>query len=265
MSTFFSLDGKCAVVTGGSQGIGLAIAERLAAAGAHVVIADLSDGSAVAERLGGRFVRTDVSDEDSVAALMQAAHEAFGPIGIVVNNAGVANQPAGFLDTTGEDFDFCHRVNTMGVAFGIKQAVPLMAPGGSIINTASMAGRAGVVGLSAYAASKAAILGLTKTAAVELGPRQIRVNAVCPISVHTPMAEEGDQSLLDMERLMVPLGRICVPEEVAAAVHFLASSDASFINGQAIEICGGMYAGVSEAAWEKLAGSPPELTPATGA
>ena len=128
-----------------------------------------------------------------------------------------------------------------------------MRDGGRIINTASAAGLIGVSGLADYAASKHAVIGLTKSAALELSERYIRVNCVCPTTVNTPMAnEDGGEHMLNAEKLLVPLGRICEPEEVAALIHFLASTDCNFVNGQAIAIDGGMSAGGSERLYEKL-------------
>jgi 3alpha(or 20beta)-hydroxysteroid dehydrogenase len=254
MNRFFSLEGKTAVVTGGCQGIGLAIVERLGAAGARVAIGDLKDATAIAERFGGVFVRTDVSDEQQVQNLMESAHTAFGRLDVVVNNAGVHAGYAAILDAVREDYEFTFRVNTMGVVYGIKHAAPLMTEGGSIINVASAAAVTGVCSLGSYVASKFPVVGITKTAALELGRLRVRVNAICPVSVETAMAnEEGGDALLEMEKIAVPLGRIARPEEVAAVVHFLAAEDSSFVNGQAINVCGGMTAGLSEQSFRKLA------------
>jgi 3alpha(or 20beta)-hydroxysteroid dehydrogenase len=254
MGQFFTLENKVAVITGGVSGIGLATAERFARAGAMVVIGDLQDGIELAERLGGLFVHTDVSDEERVENLMQQACDTYGELDVVVNNAGVNAGYAKLMDSEKKDFDLTYSVNTMGMVYGIKHAAPLMKEGGSIINVSSVAGKQGVSCLAPYVASKYAVIGITKTAAIELGDRRIRVNAVCPSSVDTPMARaEGGEDLLRMESLQIPLGRIAQPEEVAALIHFLASDDSSFVNGQAINIDGGFTAGLSEAAFRKLA------------
>jgi 3alpha(or 20beta)-hydroxysteroid dehydrogenase len=142
----------------------------------------------------------------------------------------------------------------MGALHAMKHATKIMSGGGSIVNTASAAGLVGVVGLSDYVASKHALVGLSKSAALELASHQIRVNCVCPSSVDTPMANaEGGEDLLAAEKLLVPLGRICTPEEAAALIHFLASPESAFISGQAIMLDGGMSAGTSAAAFDKLA------------
>jgi 3alpha(or 20beta)-hydroxysteroid dehydrogenase len=136
-------------------------------------------------------------------------------------------------------------VNTMSVVFGIKHAIPHMSSGGSIVNTASVAGVQGVLTYGAYSASKAAIVSVTRTAALEVAPRGIRVNCVCPGTVNTPMAyQEGLEAELALATKIMPLGRLCEPEEVAALFHFLASDESAFISGQAICIDGGMTAGM---------------------
>lgn len=256
MTHFFSLDDKNIVITGGSSGIGKAVAERFAASCAKITIGDLSDCREFAESLGGAWLKTDVADKSSMQALMQHAFDLHGPIDVIINNAGVVGSFATIEQSVPRDYEFCHNVNTMGVVHGIQTGAPHMRDGGSIVNTASLGGLIGALGLNGYTASKFAVVGLTKTAALELADRKIRVNAVCPASVRTPMAlKDGDQSQLEMEAVMIPLGRIAEADEVAATIHFLASDDASFINGQAIAVDGGMTAGTSSAAWEKIAGS----------
>jgi 3alpha(or 20beta)-hydroxysteroid dehydrogenase len=141
----------------------------------------------------------------------------------------------------------------MGTLFGLKHAAEFMADGGKIINVASAAGVIGATGLSDYVASKHAVVGLTRSAALELGERNIRVNCICPTTVETPMAmQEGGEHLIEGEKLMVPLGRICRPSEAAALIHFLASDDCGFINGQAILLDGGMICGTNARMFEKL-------------
>ena len=254
MSNFFDLSGKVAVITGGTSGIGLATAKRLAAAGAKVAIAGRRAASELAESFGAISVACDVSREDDIQALMQTVHDSLGPLDIVVNNAGVNAGYNELTDSEAKDFEFNFSVNTMGVANGIKHAVPLMNDNGSIINVASVAGLQGVAYLAPYVASKWAVIGLTRTAAVELGSRKIRVNAVCPTSVNTPMAHaEGGEPQLRMEHKAVPLARIAEPGEIAAIIHFLAAPDCGFINGQAIAVDGGFTAGLSIDAYNTLA------------
>ena len=254
MSDFFSLKGNVAVITGGTSGIGLKTAERFIAAGAKVVIAGRKDGSEIADRIGATFVQCDVSNEESVAALMEAAQSTYGNIDIIVNNAGANFGYDVLMETDISDFDKNFNINTKGVIFGIKYGVPRMNDGGRIVNVSSAAALQGVAYLSPYVASKWAVIGITRTAAVELGEKGIRCNAICPTSVNTPMANTPEgQPQLRMERKAVPLGRIAEPEEIAAMIHFLASIDCNFINGQAIAVDGGFTAGMSITAYNTLA------------
>ncbi|GLP96080.1 SDR family NAD(P)-dependent oxidoreductase [Paraferrimonas sedimenticola] len=254
MSDFFNLVGKVAIVTGGTSGIGTSTAERLAKAGAKVVIAGRKNGEDIAAQIGGLFIKTDVSDEASVQQLIQTTAEQFGKIDILVNCAGVNRGYNTLMESEKDDFDFNYKVNTLGVVYGIKHAVPHMKDGGSIVNVSSAAGVQGVPYLAPYVGSKWAVLGITRTAALELGSQNIRVNAICPTSVDTPMARaEGGEPQLRMEEKAVPLGRIAQPEEVASVIHFLSSDDAGFVNGQTLAVDGGFTAGMSIDAYNNLA------------
>lgn len=249
MVRHFSLDGKVAIVTGGSQGIGAAIAARLTEAGAIVHIADLN---AAADSPLSHAV--DVSRESDVQRLIGAVCAHSGRLDIVVNNAGIHRDYASLSEMELSDLEACLSVNTKGVAHAIKHAGPVLEPGGAMVNIASMAAQLGVGTLGSYAASKAAVLALTRVAAIELADRGIRVNAICPGSVRTPMAlADGGEDLLKVEAAATPLGRICEPEEVAALVHALVASDFSFMTGQAINLCGGLSAGISEGVWQAVA------------
>lgn len=254
MTTFFNLENKVAVITGGTSGIGLATAKRLAAAGARVAIAGRREANDLAESFGAISVACDVSKENDIQNLMDTVKGHYGELDIVINNAGVNAGYGELINSETRDFDFNYTVNTMGVVNGIKHAVPRMNDGGAIVNVASVAGLQGVAYLAPYVASKWAVIGITRTAAVELGGRGIRVNAVCPTSVNTPMAQaEGGEAQLRMESKAVPLGRIAEPEEIAALIHFLVAPDCNFINGQALAADGGFTAGLSITAYNTLA------------
>ena len=253
MTDFFSLKDQVAIITGAGSGIGLATAQRFSEAGAKVVCADLSEPAGNGPELNGTFVKTDVTDEKQVKYLMQTTVDEYGQLDIVVNNAGVFADYKWIEETEEKDFDFCFDVNTKGIAWGIKYAVPLISEHGRIINTASAAALRGAISLSSYSASKHAVVGITKTATLELARKKVRVNCICPSTVDTPMAHVGKGDfLLTAETMLIPLQRICRPEEVAALIHFLAARDCDFINGQAILLDGGMSAGTTDRVFEKL-------------
>ena len=249
----FSLKGKIAIVTGGASGFGLATVRRFAAAGAEVVIADITDSSDLAADVKGLYIETDVTKEDQVKALMDKTAATYGRIDILINNAGGGSPPNFLTELTAEDFEEDYRLNLMGTVFGMRQAVPHMTQGGAIVNTSSVAGHEGAMTYAQYVASKAAVIGVTRTAALEFADRNIRVNCICPGTFDTPMAHEEDfQTEMAIAPLMMPLGRLGRPEEVAALHHFLAADDCAFITGQSICIDGGMTAGLSMGIITKL-------------
>lgn len=248
-----SLAGKIAVVTGGASGIGEATARLFAEAGAKVVIGDMQDAGAIAKQIGGDFLRTDVRQASEVKALVDFAVSKHGRLDVLFNNAGIEIHSP--LVATDEE---AHRnlidVNLNGVFYGIQYGGQAMLKNegpsrGSIINTASVAGLIGTPALGSYSAAKHAVVGLTRTACLELGMFGIRVNAICPGVIDTPMASALGMPPEIMERIgkAHALGRIGKPIEVARAVLFLASDDASFVSGAALTVDGGFSAGPSPA------------------
>ncbi|MFH8517444.1 SDR family NAD(P)-dependent oxidoreductase [Streptomyces gelaticus] len=260
------LDGRVVLISGAARGQGEQEARLFAAEGARVVIADVLDeqGEALAEEIreelgadAARFVRLDVSREEDWQAAVAAAKDAFGRIDGLVNNAGILRFNE-LVATPLEEFQQVVQVNQVGAFLGIKNVAPEIeaAGGGTIVNTASYTGLTGMAFVGAYAATKHAVLGLTRVAAVELAAKGIRVNALCPGAVDTAMTnpaaldpaadpEESKEAVAELYRKLVPLGRIGQPEEVAALALFLTSQDSSYITGQPFVIDGGWLAGVS--------------------
>ncbi|WKE71157.1 SDR family NAD(P)-dependent oxidoreductase [Streptomyces sp. WP-1] len=250
------LDGRVVVVTGAARGQGEQEARLFRAEGARVVVTDVLDdrGEALAEEIGARYVHLDVGSEEGWRAAVAAAKEAYGRIDGLVNNAGVLRFNA-LVDTPLEEFTQVVRVNQVGCFLGVKTVAPELAEGGTIVNTASCTALTGMPAVGAYAATKHAVLGLTRVAALELAARRIRVNAICPGAIDTPMSnparldtdadpEEPDRALDELYRKLVPLGRVGRPEEVARLALFLTSDDSSYITGQPFVIDGCWLAGV---------------------
>jgi NAD(P)-dependent dehydrogenase (short-subunit alcohol dehydrogenase family) len=246
--------GQVAIVTGGAKGIGKAAALALAREGAAVVIADVDELTAqlTAEEIrsaGGEVTiqRTDVSVSSDVAALVDATVARYGGLHVLVNNAGIA-VAGSVTDLTEQDWERVLNTNLTGIWRGMKYGIPAMirGGGGSIINISSVQSLVGFPGWAGYAASKGGINALTQQAAVEYAPRNIRVNAIAPGTIWTPMnqriveATENPQTLIDDWNRRHALGRFGQPEEVAALILFLASAESSFITGECIRIDGGM-------------------------
>jgi 3alpha(or 20beta)-hydroxysteroid dehydrogenase len=234
----FSLDKKSAVITGAAGGIGFAIARRFRDAGANVVMCDLKDASEKAVEIGAVFHQTDVSNEDQLAAAMQRCVDVFGELDIAVNNAGMMIVGNKIMDEDADAYRKQFDINTMSVVFGIRQAAKRMKPGGAIVNTSSLAFQRSGVGISGYVMTKAPIVNLTRCAAMELASQKIRVNCICPSTTDTAMGWVNNYA-----KISAPMGRVAQPEEIAPVVHFLASDDASWVNGEAVVIDGGIMAG----------------------
>jgi NAD(P)-dependent dehydrogenase (short-subunit alcohol dehydrogenase family) len=256
------LEGKVAVVTGGASGIGEATVRQFVAEGARVVVADLQEGPGedLAAELGAavRFVRADVAVEADVAAAIAAATDQFGGLDVLYNNAGLVGATGALDSTTSEEYDRTMDVLLKAVFFGIKHASPVMKAqrSGSIVSTSSVCGLTAGIGTHLYTVAKAAVIMLTKTAALELADWQIRVNAVCPGYVATPLAAGGSLTQLaretveqrlaaNRERLAQsqPIGRMGEATDIAELVTFLASDASSWITGTAQVIDGGLTLG----------------------
>ena len=243
------LAGKVAFVTGAGRGMGRAMAERLAAEGAVVAVTDIDKdaAAAVAEPLGSGAVAVhlDVTDALSVATAVEETTAALGPIDILVNNAGW-DRLAPFVDTDEDLWDRLIAINLKGVLHTCRTVVPRMTERrtGRIVNISSDAGRVGSTGEAVYSATKAGIIGFTKTLAREVAKQGVTANVVCPGPTDTPLLSEmigaGNDKLITALQRSIPLGRLGRPEEIAAAVAFLASEDAAFITGQTLSVSGGL-------------------------
>jgi len=242
-----SLANKSAIVTGAGSGFGAGIARAFAAAGAHVMVADINADAAraIASEIGGIAQTVDVANGPSVAAMTMAAMTAWGRVDILVNNAGITHLPANMEDVTEDDFDRVFAVNAKSVYLTAREIVPHMkaAQSGAILNIASTAGVSPRPRLNWYNASKGWMITATKAMAVELAPHGIRVNALNPVAGETPLLKSfmGEDTPAIRAKFLatIPLGRFSTPEDMGAAALFLCSDAASMITGVAMEVDGG--------------------------
>ncbi|AFM16510.1 dehydrogenase of unknown specificity, short-chain alcohol dehydrogenase like protein [Mycolicibacterium chubuense NBB4] len=242
------LTGRTAVITGGAQGLGFAIAELFVAEGARVVLGDvnLEATQAAVDKLGGgdvaRAVRCDVTSYADIDALVDAAGAEFGSFDIMVNNAGITRD-ATLRKMTEEQFDQVIAVHLKGTWNGLKKAASIMREqkSGAIVNMSSISGKVGMVGQTNYSAAKAGIVGMTKAASKELAHLGVRVNAIQPGLIRSAMTEAMPQRIWDSKVAEVPMGRAGEPEEVAKVALFLASDLSSYMTGTVLEVTGGRH------------------------
>ena len=243
------LDGRVAVVTGGCSGIGLATVRRFAAEGAQVVVADVDDerGPKVAEQAGGLFVHCDVTDREQVEATFRTAKETYGSVDVAFNNAGISPpDDDSILDTDLDAWRRVQEVNLTSVYLCCKAVLPYMLEQGrgSIINTASFVAVMGAATSQiSYTASKGGVLAMSRELGVQFARQGVRVNALCPGPVNTPLLQElfaSDPERAARRMVHIPLGRFAEPDEIAGAVLFLASDDSSFITASQFLVDGGI-------------------------
>jgi 3-oxoacyl-[acyl-carrier protein] reductase len=241
------LNKRTAVITGGAQGLGFAIAQRFVAEGARVVLGDLNQEAteAAAARLGPDVavaVRTDVTVAADVDALVAAAVERFGGLDIMVNNAGITRD-ATLRKMTEDDFDQVIAVHLKGTWNGLRAAAAIMRErkSGAIVNMSSISGKVGMLGQTNYSAAKAGIVGMTKAASKELAYLGVRVNAIQPGLIRSAMTEAMPQRIWDSKVAEVPMGRAGEPDEVATVALFLASDLSSYMTGTVLEVTGGRH------------------------
>ncbi len=266
------LEGKVAVITGAASGIGLGTVELFVAEGASVVAADIQDekGAMLEKRFPGKVVyaHCDVTNEAEIEAAMKLAKSAFGGLDILFNNAGISDRMTSIAEITADGWSWIFDVLVRGPALGMKHAVPLMLErgGGSIINTASIAGLQAGWGPIAYSSAKASVIHMSRAAAAQLSPQKIRVNAICPGLIATSIfgaslglprdvADQMAARVADNAAKVQPVPKAGMPDDIAKAALYLASEDSAFVSGTHIVVDGGITVG-GRHAWDASAGSP---------
>lgn len=243
------LSGKVAIITGAARGMGAETARLFAQEGAKVCLTDVIDGTAVADEIGenAMFLHQDVADEAGWTTVADATMARFGKIDILINNAGIVFWGGSILEIERSDFDRLMNVNLYGAWAGIKHVAPRMIAGGggAIVNISSISALTGLNGIAPYAASKWALRGLSKTAAMELGPRKIRVNTIFPGTINTEMGNVAKESedALNARQTGLPIARIGQPIDIAQASLFLASDESAYMTGAEIVVDGGLTTG----------------------
>lgn len=265
---------RVAVVTGGGSGIGRATVMRLLDAGFSVVVADVHEANAVetADLAGGpdrvAVAAVDVRVEEQVAAALQVAVDRFGALTCVVNNAGVGGAFGPIAAIESDDWDYTFDVLVRGVFYGIKHGARIMAAqglGGSIVNVASVAGLTGGLGPVPYSAAKAAVVNLTRAVSIELAPQRIRVNAVCPGAIQTPLVHRGrPERTVDRLAATQPWPGHGTPEHIASVIGFLAGPESEFVTGDAIVVDGGLVAAGPGPEFARRLGNDPGLRGMSG-
>ncbi|MBP7817632.1 MAG: SDR family oxidoreductase [Phenylobacterium sp.] len=266
------LEGKVAVITGAASGIGLGTVELFVAEGARVVAADIQDekGAMLETRFPGKvaYVHCDVTQEAEIEAAMKRAKTEFGGLDILFNNAGISDRMTSIAEITADGWSWIFDVLVRGPALGMKHALPLMLErgGGSIINTASIAGLQAGWGPIAYSSAKASVIHMSRSAAAQLSPQKIRVNAICPGLIATSIfgasmglprdvADQMAARVADNAAKVQPVPKAGMPEDIAKAALYLASEDSAFVSGTHIVVDGGITVG-GRHAWDATAGSP---------
>lgn len=255
MDPILDFTGKSVLITGAASGFGKLLAEQLGQRGASLVLGDINMDAlnAVADLLAGQgvkvaAVRCDVSSEDDCKAMVDTALAQFGHLDMAVNNAGIAHAFIPFEQLTDAVLDQQININVKGVMYGMKHQIAAMKEnGGAIVNVSSMAGLGGAPKIGAYSAAKHAVIGMTKTAAVEYARRNIRINAICPFYSHTPMVDEGElsenkEAVHAMLASGSPMKRLGQPEEIVTVMLMLLSPANSYMTGQALAVDGGVSA-----------------------